>query len=170
MGCPTYYPQQLSDGTPFEEIYPTEQWPFLLCSYKSIIQSGSSITSNRLRGFHGFNTLGLNRQDAEARGIKNGEKIRLTTPGGQLTGIAQLRDGIARGTIGIEHGFGHRELGVRTHHIGDKTMQGEPKVGAGVNLNDIGLIDPHRKTATLLDWAVGSSARQALPAQIERLS
>lgn len=170
MGCPTYYPQQLSDGTRFEEIYPSEQWPFLLSSYKSIIQSGSSITSNRLRGFHGFNTLGINRQDAEKLGLQNGEKIRLKTPGGQITGIAQIRDGISRGTIGIEHGFGHRELGVRTHHIGDKVMLGEPKVGAGVNLNDIGLIDPHRKTATLLDWAVGSSARQALPAQIERLS
>ena len=45
-----------------------------------------------------------------------------------------------------------------------------PVAAAGVALNLIGLQAPHRGGhATLGDWVVGSAARQALPARIEKM-
>lgn len=171
VGCPTYYPQQLADGTPLDKIYPPSKWPFLLSSFKSHVQSSCSITSERLRSVHSHNPVSINREDAKRMGINNGDKIRITTPGGSAIAVALVRNGVFRGTIGIEHGFGHKELGARAHLIGDQRQPEAPEIGAGINLNDIGLIDPHRNgSATLLDWVSGGSARQGLPASIEKIS
>jgi len=170
VGCPTYYPQQLADGTPLEKVYPTSEWPFLLSSYKSHLQSSCSITSERLRSVHPHNPVSINREDARRLGISNGDEIRITTPGGSAIAVALVRDGVFRGTIGIEHGFGHKELGARAHVIGEQRQPETPAIGAGINLNDLGLVDPNRKgSSTLLDWAAGGSARQGLPASIEKI-
>ena len=170
VGCPTYYPQQLADGTALDEVYPVSDWPFKLSSFKSNVQSSFSITSERLRSVRASNPVSINRADARKLGISNGDKVLITTPGGSAQSIALVRNGVHRGTIGIEHGFGHTELGARSHLIGDQWQPKAPAIGAGINLNDIGLIDPHRKgSATLLDWATGGSARQGLPARIERI-
>ncbi len=171
VGCPTYYPQQLADGTPLDEVYPPSKWPFILSSFKSNLQSSLSITSARLRSVHPHNPVSLNREDAKRLGIGNGDKVRISTPGGSAEAIALVRDGVHSGAIGIEHGFGHKELGTRAHLIGDQRQPESPAIGAGINLNDLGLIDPHRNgSATLLDWVSGSSARQGLPANIEKIS
>ncbi len=75
--------------------------------------------------------------------------------------------GIRPGTLGFEHGFGHTELGQRAHWIGDKQQPVKTRRQDGVNINDIGLIDPTRKgKGVLLDWVVGAAARQSLPAKI----
>ena len=171
VGCPTYYPQQLADGTPLDKVYPASKWPFTLSSYKSNLQSSFSITSERLRSVHSSNPVSINREDAKKLGINNGDKIRISTPGGSAEAIALVRDGVHSGTIGIEHGFGHKELGARAHLIGGQRQPESVGIGAGINLNDLGLIDPHRKgSSTLLDWASGGAARQALPANIEKIS
>ena len=171
VGCPTYYPQQLADGTPLDEVYPVLKWPFTLSSYKSNLQSSFSITSERLRSVHSHNPVSINREDAKRLGISNGDKILITTPGGSARAIALVRDGVHSGSIGIEHGFGHKELGARAHSIGGHRQPHSVAISAGINLNDLGLIDPHRNgAATLLDWATGGSARQGLPAKIEKIS
>ncbi|MFT6976928.1 MAG: hypothetical protein ACJAZA_000630 [Shewanella psychromarinicola] len=55
-----------------------------------------------------------------------------------------LVDGIKPGTLGFEHGFGHTELGERQHWTDDKQQPVKIHGGDGVNINDIGLIDPTR--------------------------
>jgi len=81
------------------------------------------------------------------------------------------RDGVKRGAVAIEHGFGHRELGARTHTIDGTALPGGEAIGAGVNLNDLELVDPtHSSGNAWLDWVTGASARQALPARIERVA
>lgn len=49
-------------------------------------------------------------------------------------------------------------------------MVANPLRGAGVNLNDLAVLDPSRHGRyPLVDWAIGSSARQGLPARVEKL-
>ena len=54
--------------------------------------------------------VSINRQDGERLGLRNGDKVRIVTPGGSVIGLALLRDGIQPGAVGIEHGYGHTEL------------------------------------------------------------
>jgi tetrathionate reductase subunit A len=119
---------------------------------------------------HPDNPVGINPVDAEKLGVKSGDAIRLTTPTGSVVGVALVRHGVKSGVVAVEHGFGHRELGARPHRIGDFTQPHDRGIAAGVALNDIGLLDPTRKSpAVFVDPVSGTSVRQALPAKVERI-
>ena len=109
-GCPTWYPARLADGRDVRAEYPRQDWPFLLSSFKSNLMSSISIGVDRLRQVHPHNPVSINRQDGERLGLRNGDKVRIVTPGGSVIGLALLRDGIQPGAVGIEHGYGHAEL------------------------------------------------------------
>ena len=169
-GCPTWYPARLADGRDMRAEYPAQQWPFLLSSFKSNLMSSMSIGVNRLRQVHPHNPVSINRQDGERLGLRNGDPVRIVTPGGAVTGLALLRDGIQPGAVGIEHGYGHTELGARAHVVDGKPMPHDPALAAGVNLNDLGFGDATRgeHANVWIDWVSGAAVRQGLPARIER--
>src|SRR5256885_10695586 len=52
------------------------------------------------------NPVSLNRDDAERLGIANGDTVRIRTPGGAVTAVAMVRDGVMPGTVAIEHEIG----------------------------------------------------------------
>ncbi|CUJ42779.1 Sulfur reductase chain A [Achromobacter kerstersii] len=170
-GCPTWYPARLADGRDVRAEYPAQQWPFLLSSFKSNLMSSMSIGVNRLRQVHPHNPVSINRQDGERLGIRNGDAVRIVTPGGAVTGLALLRDGIQPGAVGIEHGYGHTELGARVHVVDGKPMPHDASLSAGVNLNDLGFGDTTRgeHANVWIDWVSGAAVRQGLPARIERV-
>lgn len=169
-GVPTWYPQQLADGTPLREAFPESDWPMTLVAFKSNLQSSYSIASPVLRSIQPDNPVSINPADAARVGVKSGDKLRITTPGGSEIATALVREGVSPGVVAIPHGYGHWELGARAHEIDGVRQPEIPGLDAGVNLNAIGLQDPHRGGhATLGDWAVGSAARQTLPARIERV-
>jgi len=170
-GCPTWYPSRLADGRDVRAEYPRQDWPFLLSSFKSNLMSSMSIGVNRLRQVHPHNPVSINRQDGERLGIRNGDAVRIVTPGGAVTGLALLRDGIQPGALGIEHGYGHTELGARAHIVDGKPMPHDPALAAGVNLNDLGFGDATRgeHANVWIDWVSGAAVRQGLPARIERV-
>jgi tetrathionate reductase subunit A len=166
-GCPTWYPQRLADGTALSDMYPKSEWPFTLTNFKSNIHSAVSNLSPRLNSIKGENPVYMHAKDALKLGIKTGDLFTITTPSSSIKAFAMIVDGIQIGTLGFEHGFGHKELGERAHWIGDKQQPVKMKSHQGVNINDIGLIDPTREgKGVLLDWVVGAAARQALPAKI----
>ncbi|MGE8633208.1 MAG: molybdopterin dinucleotide binding domain-containing protein, partial [Achromobacter piechaudii] len=169
-GCPTWYPARLADGRDVRAEYPAQDWPFLLSSFKSNLMSSMSIGVNRLRQVHPRNPVSINRQDGERLGIRNGDAVRIVTPGGAVTGLALLRDGIQPGAVGIEHGYGHTELGARAHVVDGKPMPHDATLAAGVNLNDLGFADLTRgeHANVWIDWVSGAAVRQGLPARIER--
>ncbi|EKO3434430.1 tetrathionate reductase subunit TtrA [Vibrio fluvialis] len=168
-GCPTWYPQKLADGTPLEARYPLHEWPFSLTNFKSNIHSAVSNLSPRLNAIKGDNPVYMHPRDAKAAGIATGDRFVIETPSAQMTAVAMVLEGIRPGTLGFEHGFGHTELGERAHWIGDKQQPVKMKRSDGVNINDIGLIDPTRQSpGVLLDWVVGAAARQSLPARIRK--
>lgn len=169
-GCPTWHPARFADGTPLEAVFSPEDWPFRLSSHKSHLQSSMSIGSPRLRQVHPFNPVGLSRRDAEGLGIRTGDRVLLVTPHARAEAVAQVRDGVVPGAIIVEHGFGHRELGARQHIIDGKAQAADPGLAAGINLNELGLVDPTREFENgWIDWVCGSAVRQALPARIEKI-
>lgn len=169
-GCPTWYPPRLSNGTPMRQQYPEQQWPFLMSSYKSNIMSSLTMPVDRLRQVHPHNPVSIHPEDARSLGIRNGDKIRISTPGNSVEGVAMLRDGVMRGAIAIEHGYGHKELGARPQMIDGSPMPHNPAIGAGINLNDLGFQDPTRGDKNVwIDWVSGAAVRQGLPARIEKV-
>ncbi len=170
VGTPTWVPPALADGSPLAAAFPPTEWPFQAVSTKSQLQSSHTIDAQSLRAIHPSNTIGLHRSDAERLGVRSGEAVRVTTPGGSVEAIAQVRSGIKRGVLGIEHGFGHRQLGASVQRIGKQVLPADGGAGNGVSINDLGFADPKRSGyCVLTDWVVGSVARQGLPAKIEKL-
>lgn len=82
-----------------------------------------------------------------------------------------LLDGVMPGVVAIEHGYGHREMGARTHLLDGVKMAADPRIGQGTNLNDLGFTDPTREVPnTWLDWVSGAAVRQGLPAKLQLIS
>ncbi|WP_027016452.1 tetrathionate reductase subunit A [Comamonas composti] len=170
-GTPTWYPTRFADGTSMRELYPEKDWPLSMTSYKSNLMSSMSIAASRLRQVHPHNPVSINRFDAQALGIANGDRIKVSTPGASLQGVALVRDGIARGALAIEHGYGHRQLGTVSHQVDGQPTPANPQHGHGVNLNDLGFADPTRpaKDNTWIDWVSGAVVRQGLPVKVSKL-
>jgi tetrathionate reductase subunit A len=170
-GCPTWYPTRLADGSAMRDHFPEEQWPMLMTSYKSNLMSSMSIGIPRLRQVHPHNPVSVNREDAARLGIRNGDTVRLTTPGNSMLAVALVRDGMMRGAIAIEYGYGHTELGAREHTVDGKAQPHNPEHANGVNLNDLGFADPSRgeHRNIWVDWVSGAAVRQGLPVRIERV-
>ena len=111
----------------------------------------------------------VNRADAEALGIRHGDDIVVESPGGEVRGVAVVTNGVMSGAVGIEHSFGHTELGARDHAIDGETRKGNPWIAAGVNINDLGFNDPTRTVpGTWLETVSGAAVRQGLPIRIRK--
>ncbi|MFA7536468.1 MAG: hypothetical protein WCY68_10295, partial [Desulfuromonadales bacterium] len=91
-------------------------------------------------------------------------------PGGQIEGLARLRQGLQPESVGIEHGFGRDGEGARTITIGAQVLEGFKERKTGANINRLGLTDPTRMgRSALADFAVGSNSRQAIPVRVEKI-
>lgn len=169
-GTPTLSLAVTSDGTPLEEAFPKTEWKYLLSSRKSNIQHYYTIMSEKMKAIHPTNYIRISEDVAKENDIKTNDSVKLVTPYASVEGIAFVTNGLAKGVISIEHGFGHKEFGARTHYI-----DGEPALrleGAEVGIchNFLGVLDPKRKGKfSLNDWLVGTCARQALPAKIYKV-
>ncbi len=168
-GCATWVEPSFADGTPVGKIYPAAQWPLQLVSYKSALQNPYSIGATRLLSLHPENPVLIHPADAQRLGLEMGDLAEISTPTGSLKARVMVHAGVTPGVAAVEHGFGHRELGARAHRIG-KAQQPENKhLAAGVNLNDVGLIDPTRPDkAPWVDSVSGAAVRNGLPARISR--
>lgn len=106
----------------------------------------------------------------EQKGIAHGDLVKLSTPTASLNVQIVVLDGIARGTIGIEHDYGHKQLGASGYNIDGVEVQGNPMIAKGINLNDLGIID-HTKAvkSPWVDWVCGSVVRNGIPAKVEKI-
>lgn len=170
VGTPTWVEPRLADGSLMELSFPSGQWPFRVVSTKSNLQSSHSIGVASLQQIHPSNAIIMHMRDAAKLGVRTGDRIRITTPGGSAEGMVMVRMGIQPGVLGIEHGFGHTELGARSHRIGSHWQPANTRAGYGININDLGFADPQRAGLSVLaDWVVGNVARQGLPAKVEAI-
>lgn len=169
-GTAAWMPPVFADGTPVSRVHRPEDWPFQLVSSKSVLVSAYMIGATRLRHLHPENPVGVNVEDARRLGIETGDRIRIATPGGTEPATAIVRHGVMAGVLAVEHGFGHKEFGARAHLIGDRRQPDVPEIAAGINLNDLGLVDPTRAGASVwVDPIAGTAVRQGIPARLERV-
>ncbi|MDP3617846.1 MAG: molybdopterin-dependent oxidoreductase, partial [Rhodoferax sp.] len=168
-GCATWIEPAFADGTPMRKLYPADKWPLELVSYKSALQNPYSIGATRLLGLHPENPVLIHPDDAHRLQLKMGDLAVIATPSGSLKARIMVHAGISKGVAAVEHGFGHRELGARAHRIGKDDQPQDKRLAAGVNLNDIGLMDPTREDrAPWVDSVSGAAVRNGLPATIWR--
>ncbi|TDL81091.1 tetrathionate reductase subunit TtrA [Palleronia sediminis] len=169
-GVPEFRRAELSDGTPMRDLFPEDDWPLLAFSFKSNIFNSYAAGLDRLRMIKPYNPVLIHTADARRAGIAHGDTLEIESPGGRAIGIALVGEGVMRGALGIEHGFGHSELGATRHLIDGEPHGGNPWIGAGVNLNALGFADPTRRVAgTWLEPISGASVRQGLPVRIRKL-
>jgi formate dehydrogenase len=107
---------------------------------------------NELPGLHPggkHNEVLINPADAAALGIGDGDRVRVFSPVGSVELDASLSDGLRRGLVVVDHGWGSR--------IFDPRGGREPQ-SFGVNRNlliDGESIDPLSQTSTLSSSYVG---------------
>ncbi len=168
-GCASFVAPSFADGTPMRKLYPASEWPLELVSYKSALQNPYSIGATRLLAMHPENPVLIHPDDAARFKLGMGDLVDITTPGGSVRARIMVHGGVTPGVAAVEHGFGHRELGARAHRIGGKSQPDDKRLAAGVNLNDVGVLDPTRPDkAPWVDAISGASVRNGLPAKISR--
>lgn len=169
-GTFSYTPECFADGTPLEQVFTTDKWPFKAVSYKAKFRSISMLVNTSLRNLNKTNAIEVNPQDAEALGLKDGQKVKLiAATGGVAVGLLKTRAGIARGTVAVAFGYGHWEYGARAHQVNGKSAGGDPSIGTGVNLASISLIDPKVKTVFgHSEMSTGTAGRNGGAFRIEK--
>ena len=115
-------PVMKSDGT---IIGPTDDRPLHFVNWKSRHMGTHRTVNNAwLREIRPENYLWINASDAAERGIKNGDRVRVTSPTATVESTAMVLQGLRPGTVGAEAAFGHKG-----YAAGEVTIDGEPIAG-----------------------------------------
>jgi tetrathionate reductase subunit A len=168
-GVPNHKLPLLANKQTMREVFTEEEWPLLAFSFKSNLMNSYAIGLERLRMIKPYNPVLMHRQDAARFGIQHGDTIRIESPGGSVVGLALVVEGVMPGSLGIEHGYGHRDLGATPHVIDGESQPDMPWLRAGININDLGFRDPTRSVdGTWLEPISGASVRQGLPVRVRK--
>ncbi|MGQ9495774.1 MAG: molybdopterin dinucleotide binding domain-containing protein, partial [Thermoanaerobaculaceae bacterium] len=101
----------------------------------------------------------MNRADAQALGIADGERVKLVAPSGAMVeGQVRLIEGVRPGVLAISHHYGHWASGAETVRINGQVIPGDPARSLGVQSNVLGPLDPHLGNVCLMDTIGGSAA------------
>lgn len=169
-GVPRHSHPLLANKQPMREVFTEQEWPLLAFSFKSNLMNSYAIGNERLRMIKPYNPVQMNIKDAQRFGIKHGDTISIESPGGEVVGLALVSESVMPGSLGIEHGYGHRDLGATPHIIDGESQPDMPWMRAGLNINDLGFRDPTRNVdGTWLEPISGSAIRQGLPVRVTRL-
>lgn len=171
-GTACWIPPTFADGRTVDEVYPSQEWPFIAVSYKPRYRTGACLDNvPLLKGMQDTNHIEMNLEDASAMGIATGDKVKLITPTGEVEGIAKVRRGVGKGSIGIEYGYGHwGQSGDQGFEVDGKKRAGDARDGKGILLNRLALRDISLKTPhPLVDLVGGSTDRNTVKAKIVKL-
>jgi anaerobic selenocysteine-containing dehydrogenase len=104
-------------------------------------------------------TLLMHPQDARARGLRDGERVRVASRTGVVEAPLELSDEMHAGVVSLPHGWGHRRSGTRLSVAGARP---------GVSFNDLSdetLVDPLCGTARLNDVPVEVTRAGTVPGE-----
>lgn len=120
------------------------------------LRSNNSWMHNSLRLVKGKPrcTLMIHPDDAAARGLGAGDRVRLASRTGAITVAIELTDELMRGVVSLPHGWGHHRAGTRL---------GVASAHAGESANDV--TDEAR-----LDALTGTAALFGVPVTLERVA
>lgn len=170
-GTATWQPPAFADGRTIEQVYPAQEWPFHVISYKPRYRTGSYLSNVPvLKDMQDTNFIEMNLEDATKLGLQTGDKVKLVTPSGEAEGAVKVRRGVRQGTLAVEYGYGHWGAGAKAYTVDGKQIPVDPKAGKGVLLNLLALRDISMKAAhPLVDLVGGSSDRNTIKARIIKL-
>jgi len=116
------------------------------------------------------NSIIMNKVDADRRGLKDGDLVRVVSPtnpegawdlknGRKLPLVGRVRviQGIRPGVIAFSLGHGHWAYGSSDVVIDGQTVKADPRRAKGVHLNAATRVDPVLKNTTLVDVYGGSA-------------
>ena len=96
-------------------------------------------------------TLLMHPADAEARGLADGQRVRVATRAGSVRAPLEVSDDMRPGVVSLPHGWGHERPGTRL-----RVASARP----GVSFNDL-------SDETLVDALCGTSRLNGVPVQVE---
>jgi anaerobic selenocysteine-containing dehydrogenase len=117
------------------------------------LRSNNSWMHNSARLMKGADrcTALLHPDDAEARGLRDGDRVRVTSRVGSIELPLQVSDELRPGVVSVPHGFGHTRPGVGWRLAAEK---------AGASVNDI--TDP-----SIVDILTGNAAFNAVAVRVQ---
>jgi anaerobic selenocysteine-containing dehydrogenase len=142
-----------------------------MITYREISSTKSRTSGNYwLRALLPENFILMHADDAQARGLKDGDNARIvsaTNTAGEwdfgnghtqgMIGKVRTTQGMRPGVIGFSLGFGHWANGSQDVTINNTTIQGDPVRVTGIHANAAMRTDPLITNTTLFD-PVGGSA------------
>lgn len=167
-GAMRWVPEDFCDCTPLAETYDAKEFPFVSTNYKPRFRSVSMQANNPImRDLCASNYLELNLDDAAELGIRDGDRVRITNPTGDvMEGEAMVRAGIARGTFGMAYGYGHRAYGAKAYEVDGEKAGGNAEIGAGVHLQT--MLDPKLGDGVIYPLSTTMRHRLDVPAACTR--
>lgn len=125
-GLPVVREHVRSDGS----SVPGADLPLAFVNWKARQQgTHRTVNSTWLREVRSTNYLTMNPRDAEPRGIKSGDKVRITSGAGEAVGIAHVTEGIRPGIVGADAAFGHKQYGSADYVVDGQTVKKTPAYG-----------------------------------------
>lgn len=154
-----------------------------LITYREIAQTKSRTPGNYwLKALLPENFILMNALDANARGFKQGDQVRVvsaTNPKGEwglsngqkqpIIGKIKVIQGIRPGVIAFALGFGHFAYGARDIAIDGQVIKGDLRRALGVHANAAMRVDPYLKNTTLVDPVGGSAVFYDTHVKLERV-
>lgn len=117
------------------------------------------------------NFVEMHPDDARARGLRTGDRCRLTSaslPEG-VVGRVRVTETVRPGVVAVSHHFGHWEMASRPVTIDGRVTAHDPSRGRGVNANLVMRADPALPNVTLQDKVGGSASFYDTRVQVEAL-
>ena len=154
-----------------------------LITYREITQTKTRTASNYwLLGVLPENFVLMNAADAAARGLREGDLVRVvssTNLAGEwdlgngntapMVGKVKAVQGMRPGVIAVSLGFGHWAHGSREFTINGTTIPADERRGRGLHINAAMRTDPHTPNTTLVDPVGGSAVFYDTMVRVEKV-
>jgi anaerobic selenocysteine-containing dehydrogenase/TorA maturation chaperone TorD len=118
---------------PDSDLLPDKKYPFVFGNFRIFVHEHSSTFNNyQLMKAQGSNPLWVNVLDAQELGIREGDRVRLKSPWGEVELSAHPTWDIMRGVLGAGGGFGHI-----------RGLEADPKYPQFGGVNSPGIMKPN---------------------------
>lgn len=153
------------------------QYPLMLINWKARhIGTHRNISNPWLREIEEENFLWISEEDARARNVADGEKVKIKSASFEVEGRVKVTNRIKKGVVGCSYNYGHFAYGSVSYQIDGKMTAVDPVYGhvswavarnngyagrrnAGFGYNDLQRADESFRLGCLSD-PVGGSASQ----------
>ncbi len=178
-GLPRYEPPK--NG--LEEVAYDEEYPLHLITFKEITGGQSrTISSYWLSTILPENAVLMNRRDAEALGIRDGDAVKIvgkSNPDGvwnlghgrvrPVVGKVKVIEGIRPGVVAVSWHYGHWAYGASDVVVDGQVVPGDPRRGTGLCTNAVLRVDDATGNTCLSDPIGGSASFYDTRVRVEKV-